>query len=41
MLRNYLTIALRTLRKHKGHTVINIVGLATLAVQRRGAHRSG
>ncbi len=28
MLRNYLTIALRTLRKHKGHTVINIVGLA-------------
>lgn len=28
MLRNYLTIALRTLRKHKGHTLINSVGLA-------------
>ena len=28
MLRNYLTIAVRTLWKHRGHAVINIVGLA-------------
>jgi len=28
MLRNYLTIALRTLRKHKGYSFINIFGLA-------------
>jgi putative ABC transport system permease protein len=28
MLRNYLTIAGRTLWKHKGHTIINSVGLA-------------
>ncbi len=28
MFRNYLTIALRTLRKHKGYTFINISGLA-------------
>ena len=28
MLKNYLRIALRHLRKHKGHTLINILGLA-------------
>ncbi len=28
MLKNYLTIALRTLRRHKGYTFINISGLA-------------
>jgi len=28
MLRNYLTIAARTLWTHRGHTVINVVGLA-------------
>ena len=28
MLKNYITIALRTLRKHKGYAVINITGLA-------------
>ncbi len=29
MLRNYLKIALRTLKRHSGHTAINIIGLAT------------
>ena len=28
MLQNYLKVAFRTLRKHKGYTFINIVGLA-------------
>ena len=28
MLKNYLKMALRTLRRYKGYTVINIVGLA-------------
>lgn len=28
MLKNYLTIALRTLRRHKGYAFINITGLA-------------
>ncbi len=28
MLRNYLKIALRTMRKHKGYAFINVVGLA-------------
>src|SRR5262245_56947963 len=29
MLKNYLKIALRNLSKYKGHSLINIVGLAT------------
>ena len=28
MLKNYLKIALRNLKKHAGYTVINILGLA-------------
>lgn len=28
MLKNYLTIALRTMRRHKGYTFINVAGLA-------------
>ncbi len=28
MLRNHLTIALRSLRKHPGYTAVNVVGLA-------------
>ena len=28
MLRNYLIIALRSLRRHLGYTAINVVGLA-------------
>ena len=28
MLKNYLTVALRNLRRHKGYTVINVTGLA-------------
>lgn len=28
MIRNYLTVALRSLRKHPGYTAINVVGLA-------------
>ena len=28
MLRNYLTISLRNLRRHKGYSLINILGLA-------------
>ncbi len=28
MLKNYLKIALRNLRKHKGYTFINVAGLA-------------
>ena len=29
MLKNYLKIALRNLRKHKGYTFINVSGLAS------------
>ena len=28
MLRNYLLIAFRSLRKNKGHAVVNVAGLA-------------
>jgi putative ABC transport system permease protein len=37
MVKNYLTIALRNLRRHKGYTAINILGLAVgmaCAIQR-------